>query len=223
VNRASRAAQVDRADAVEGLLAQFVQRLVATPNADPDIVVQDINAAPTRPSGLHRGGERLFLGHVGGEGHALATLRRHRSGLLGGGDKPVDRQDPGALLREAERGRAAIADPLTGALPGPNDHSDLAFETHGKHSLQQVFKDASMVPPFASQPGRPDYLPIASFILDTPARARVAGGEGWEPTTKLPVAEPDFDDRQAQVYRAPSQAGLGTSKPVSVSSGDVHP
>src|ERR1700726_3420496 len=38
-----RAAQVDRADAVEGLLAQLVQRLVATPDADPDIVVQDIN------------------------------------------------------------------------------------------------------------------------------------------------------------------------------------
>jgi hypothetical protein len=125
------AAQVDRADAVEGLLAQFVQRLVATPNADPDIVVQDINAAPARPSRLHRGGERLFLGHVGGEGHALATLRRHRSGLLGGGDKPVDGQDPGAFLREAERRRAAIADPLTGALAGPDDHSDLAFETHG--------------------------------------------------------------------------------------------
>src|SRR3984893_18783725 len=160
-----RAAQVDRADAVEGLLAQFVQRLVAPPNAAPDIVVQDINAAPTRPSGLHRGGERLFLGHVGGEGHALATLRRHRSALLGGGDKPVDRQDPGALLREAERGRAAIADPLTGALPGPNDHSDLAFETHGKHSLQQVFKDASMVPPFASQPGRPVLADLGHSLI----------------------------------------------------------
>jgi len=35
--------------------------------------------------------------------------------------------------------------------------------------LQQVFKDASMVHPFASQPGRSDYLPIASFILDAPA------------------------------------------------------
>src|SRR6266513_682554 len=77
-----------------------------------------------------RAASRLFLGHVGGEGHALTTLRRHRSGLFGGGDKPVDRQDPGAFLREAERGRAAIADPLTGALAGPNDHSDLAFETH---------------------------------------------------------------------------------------------
>src|SRR6202040_1222190 len=129
----------------------------------------------------------------GGEGHAIATLRRHRSGLLGGGDKPVDRQDPGALLREAERGRAAIADPLTGALPGPDDHSDLAFETHGKHSLQQVFKDASMVPPFASPPGRPDYLPIASFILDyARARARVAGREGWEPTTKLTGSRTGF-------------------------------
>jgi len=78
-----------------------------------------------------RAASRLFLGHVGGEGHALTTLRRHRSGLFGGGDKPVDRQDPGPFLREAERGRAAITDPLTGALAGPNDHSDLAFETHG--------------------------------------------------------------------------------------------
>src|SRR5271169_2934566 len=101
------------------------------PNADPDIVVQDINAAPARPSRLHRGGERLFLGHVGGEGYALATLRRHRRGLLGGGDKPVDGQDSGAFLREAERRRTAVPDPLTGALPGPNDYSDLAFETHG--------------------------------------------------------------------------------------------
>jgi hypothetical protein len=96
-----RTAQVDCADAVESLLAQFVQRLVATPNADPDIVVQDIDAAPARPSGLHRGGERLFLGHVGGEGHTLATLRRHRNGLLGGGDNPVDRQDPGAFSGKA--------------------------------------------------------------------------------------------------------------------------
>ena len=37
--------------------------------------------------------------------------------------------------------------------------------------MQQVFKDASMVHPFASQPGRSDYLPIASFILDAPASA----------------------------------------------------
>jgi hypothetical protein len=53
-----------------------------------------------------------------------------------------------------------------------------------------VFKDASMVPPFASQPGRPDYLPIASFILETPAR--VAGREGWEPTTKLTGSRTGF-------------------------------
>jgi len=59
------------------------------------------------------------------------ALVAHRSGLLGGGDKPVDRQDPGAFLREAERRRTAIPDPLTGALLGPNDDSDLAFETHG--------------------------------------------------------------------------------------------
>ena len=35
------------------------------------------------------------------------------------------------FVREAERRRTAVPDPLTGALPGPNDYSDLAFETHG--------------------------------------------------------------------------------------------
>ena len=35
--------------------------------------------------------------------------------------------------------------------------------------MQQLFKDASMVPPFASQPGRSDYLPIA-VILDARGR-----------------------------------------------------
>jgi hypothetical protein len=34
-------------------------------------------------------------------------------------------------LREAERRRTAVPGPLTGALPGPNDYSDLAFQTHG--------------------------------------------------------------------------------------------
>src|SRR5262249_54147990 len=47
--RHDRAAQVDRADPVEGLLAQLVQRLVTTSNADPDIVVQDIDAPPAPP------------------------------------------------------------------------------------------------------------------------------------------------------------------------------
>jgi hypothetical protein len=43
----------------------------------------------------------------------------------------VDRQDPGAFLREPQRGCTTIADALAWALPGPDDHSDLAFEPHG--------------------------------------------------------------------------------------------
>src|ERR1700720_1145247 len=189
-----RAAQVDRADAVEGLLAQFVQRLVATPDADPDIFVQDINAAPARPSRLHRGGERLFLGHVGGEGYALATLRRHRGGLLGGGDKPVDRQDPGAFLREAERRRTAVPDPLTGALPGANDYSDLAFETHGSTpatGVQGCLYGASL-----RKSARASRL-LAYRIL-YPRCARVAGREAWEPEPGRPGTiedEPGWEER----------------------------
>jgi hypothetical protein len=69
-------------------------------------------------------------------------------------------------------------------LPGPHDHSDLAFETHGKHSLQQVFKDASMVPPFASQPGRSDNLPNRiRYPRCARAAARAAGREVWEPAS----------------------------------------
>src|SRR5437868_12617225 len=41
-------------------------------------------------------------------------------------------QDPGAFLREAERRRTAIPHPLTGALAGPDDYGDLAFETHDR-------------------------------------------------------------------------------------------
>ena len=87
---------------------------------------------PARLGGGDRRGKSVFLGDVGSEGHALAALfRGHRGRLLGGVDKPVGRQDPGAFLREAQRGCTTITDALAGALPGPDDHSDLAFEPHG--------------------------------------------------------------------------------------------
>src|SRR2546425_280891 len=74
-------------------------------DADPDIVVQDVDPSPARLRGGYRRGKSVFLGDVGGEGHALAALFcGHRGRLFGGVDKPVGRQDPGAFLREAQRG-----------------------------------------------------------------------------------------------------------------------
>src|SRR5689334_6376096 len=64
--------------------------------------------------------------------HSPPSFAGHRDGLLRGGDKPVNGQNPGVFLRKAERRRAAIPHPLTGALAGPNDCGDLAFETHGR-------------------------------------------------------------------------------------------
>src|SRR5262249_9834129 len=126
-----RAAQVNRADAVEGFLSQLVERLVTTPDADPDIVVQDIDAAPTRPPRVYGSGEPLFLGYVGGEGYASAAfLPRHHGCFLGGGDEPVDRQDPGAFLREAEGRCTTIPESFAGTLAGSDDDGDLPFETH---------------------------------------------------------------------------------------------
>ena len=99
--RHNRAAQVDRTDAVESLFGDLVERFVAAGDADPDIVVQDVDPSPARLRGGNRRGKSVFLGDVRGEGHALAALFcRHRGRLLGGVDKPVGRQDPGAFLRE---------------------------------------------------------------------------------------------------------------------------
>ena len=41
------AAQVDGADVVEGFLGDFEWRLVAAPETDTYVVVQDVDAAPT--------------------------------------------------------------------------------------------------------------------------------------------------------------------------------
>ena len=156
------------------------------PMLTPDIVVQDINAAPARPSGLNCGGERLSFGHVGGERHALATLRRHRSGLFGGGDKPVDRQDPGPFLREAERGRAAIADPLTGALAGPNDYSDLAFETHGSIPCNRCSRMPLWCLPSQVSPGVP--ITCLSHPLSSMRPRSRTGSVGSSMYAREPVA-----------------------------------
>jgi hypothetical protein len=49
-----RAAQVDRAHAIKGLLCQFEKRLVAAGDTDSDIVVQDVDAAPAPHRFRHR-------------------------------------------------------------------------------------------------------------------------------------------------------------------------
>ena len=56
--RHHRAAQVDRVDAVEGLLGDGMGWGVAARDADADVVVEDVDAAPARVGGGDRGGKR---------------------------------------------------------------------------------------------------------------------------------------------------------------------
>ena len=123
-----RAAQIDRADAVEGLFRDLERRGIAAGDADPDIVVQDVDAAPFFLGSGHGGGKRLLLGDVGLKGDALAAfLRHHVGGLLRPGEIAVDGQDAGALLREAEARRAAVAHPGAGPWPAPTMTAILSF------------------------------------------------------------------------------------------------
>jgi len=125
------AAQVDGGDEVERGLGDLVERRVAAGNADADVVVQDIDAAPTPPRGLDHCRERRLLGDVCFECNAFAArLSRHGDRLLGGGEVVVHRQHPGALLRETHNRGAAVADALAGRLTGAHHNGDLVLQTH---------------------------------------------------------------------------------------------
>jgi hypothetical protein len=122
------AAQVDRADAVESLLGEIEQRRVAAGDADPDVVMQNIDAAPALVCRLYGRGERRFLGDVRLEGDAFTSgLFYHRRGFLGRGEIAVDSHDLGALLSESQHRGAAVAHSFAGALPGADDDGDLCF------------------------------------------------------------------------------------------------
>jgi len=126
-----RAAQIDPADPVERLLRQLVEGLVSAPDADSDIIVQNVDAAPARLGCAYRGCQRAFIGHIGFERNAFSPLRRRHCGaLLRRADYSVDGEDACTLLCKPRRCCTTVADPLARALPGADDHRDLAFEAH---------------------------------------------------------------------------------------------
>ena len=78
------ALEVDRHAAVERLLGDVEQLGVAAGDADADIVVQDVDAAPAAVRIGHHGLDLGILGDVGLEGHRRAlVLADHVDGLLG--------------------------------------------------------------------------------------------------------------------------------------------
>ena len=123
-----RAAQIDGADAVEGLLSELEQRRIATGNADTDIVMQNVDVAPALLRSRYGGGKRRFLGDVGLEGDAFATaLLDHRHGLLGGSELTIDSHNFGAFLCKSQHRGTPVAHPFAWALTGADNNGGLSF------------------------------------------------------------------------------------------------
>ena len=132
------ALQIDRHAAVERFLGNVEQFGVAAGQADADIVVQDIDAAPAAHRILHHRLEVGIFGDVGLERRRGALLGGdHVDGLLRRRQIVIDAQHLGALAREGQRGGAAVADAFAGALSGADDDGDTIFQAHA-HSTPGI-------------------------------------------------------------------------------------
>ena len=110
-----RAAQIDGDDAVERVLGDLGRRRVAAGDADADVVVQDVDAAPALCAAAIIARACLAASRRPRRHAVPPSLRDHRRGLLGGGEVAVDGEHPRAFLREAQ----AVARPLPMPSPGP--------------------------------------------------------------------------------------------------------
>ena len=123
--------QVDRRDAVESFLGDLVQRGIAPGDAHSNIVVQDIDPAPSPPGRIRHCGQRLFVANVGFERRAFPSPhQRHCHRFLGGENIIVDREHPGPFLSEAQHRGAPISHSFTRRLSGADHDGDLVLQTH---------------------------------------------------------------------------------------------
>ena len=138
-----RAAQVDRDDPVEGFFGNFGDRRIAAGDADADIVVQDVDPAP---SFLGRGDDvRQFrfnrdirlAGHAG-----AAFFGNHGGGFLRRRDIAVDRHDLRPFAGVQHRRRTAVADAFARALARAHDDGNLVLEPHSRSLLMRNPRDA---------------------------------------------------------------------------------
>src|SRR5262245_59401449 len=77
------AAQIDGADAIESLFGEIEQRCIAAGDADPDIVMKNIDAVPTLVRIGYGRGKRRFFSDVSLESDTFtACLSDHRCRLF---------------------------------------------------------------------------------------------------------------------------------------------
>ena len=111
------------------------------------MVVQDVDAAPAPHRLFHRCGERCLARDIGLERSALEAFARDEcGGFRRSGEVAIDGEDAGALAREAQHRRAAVADSFAGAPPGANDNRDLALQAHQTLPSLLSFSRQSMTP-----------------------------------------------------------------------------
>src|SRR5437588_1544538 len=107
------AAEVNGGYAVKCSLGDFIERRIPASDAHADIIMKDVDAAPTPSRGLDHRRECRLLGNVGFEGDAFPTrLSRHRDRFLGGRKIVVDGQHLGGFLSETQNRSATIAQAL---------------------------------------------------------------------------------------------------------------
>jgi hypothetical protein len=134
------AAQIDGSDAVECSLGDLVKRRVPAGNTHTDIVVKDVNAAPTSSRCFDHRHERRLDSDVRFEcGAFSACLTCYGDCLLGGGEIVIDGQHLGAFLRETQNRGAAVAQALAWRLTGAYNYGDLVLETHANLSENSTF------------------------------------------------------------------------------------
>jgi hypothetical protein len=125
------AAQIDGGDAVKCGFSEIGEHRVAAGKADADIVVKDIDPAPTLLCGFDHRRKRCLFGHIRFESSAFSgRLPGHHDRFLDRSEILVDGQKLGAFLGEAQNRSAAVAHALARRLTGTHDDRDLVLETH---------------------------------------------------------------------------------------------
>ena len=157
------AAQVDGVDAVEGVLRDLGRDGIAAGQADADVVVQDVDAAP-QLHGLGDGGlQRRLLRDVGLEGHACAALLGdQRRRLLG----RVEAWSTASTLAPSRANTSAVARPLPMPSPGPWP----APTTMAVFPSSRIVSSVLLPLPMLCRSGRGDLLSLSRSARRPPIR-----------------------------------------------------
>jgi hypothetical protein len=125
------AAQVNGGDAIECGLGYLVERRVPAGDTYADIVVKDVDSAPTPFGGFDHRRECCLFGNIRFKRRAFSTeLSSHSDRFLGGAKIIVDCHYLGASLNEPKDCGAAIPHSLAGRLTSTYDDGDLVPQTH---------------------------------------------------------------------------------------------